>query len=750
MSRNPNPATRTGSPFVRVRIGTDDIFVSGDGILQDCEVTISEGAGLSNCSFKIHDRNLVYTRKYFDYVEKNDGLDPLFIPDRTSNRNRRRNSRGSLPDGASDQNKIQYMYDYYIAEGFSEYAAAAMVGSSIQESGLNQNAVNSIGASGLFQWLGERNVGMPGDFEGQVDFSIEDMKEDEPTQVAYGGPPTYDVLTDPNASESQVQDAIFRWLRWGDGETGSRWEYAEEVLQQMNGNSRKETQASVTNARDPEKVQKPTVVKSRTGQQITIELGFDGEPIVAYSFLHQSLDFDLFGGKALVFGGQAAAWVLAQRKRNTAYTNMNLKAIAKKICDGYGLTLEMSEDGPTYDYFPQRGQSDYEALLIECRRIGYRIQSIGNVLKIGAREAKDSEFILEYGVNMGMTFTVSHSAQSDSQGGARSSDPNDKATTGERKFYIDPDTGEALQVVKENEAGTGNKQTTVSTTGNHVTSIAPITRKDTDEKDTARKESEKRIKGIIANWSAPTLPEMLLLDPDTAIRTKNVTPQITSEVVNTLDQVESGLNTPLIEQGIEAATTGNERQGSETASPLDRVWVVESITHSYTVSDGFNSSGVLYTPIKNRFPTPTETSRSNAPTSNPEGFINPTTGTVTSEFGPRGGRNHNGIDIGNAVGTSIWASADGVVIDIQDGCQVGDASCGGGWGNYVLLEHADGIQTRYAHVGPGTIGVNLGDSVKQGEEIALMDTTGGSTGPHLHFEMLVNGSYVDPRTYIIF
>lgn len=115
-------------------------------------------------------------------------------------------------------------------------------------------------------------------------------------------------------------------------------------------------------------------------------------------------------------------------------------------------------------------------------------------------------------------------------------------------------------------------------------------------------------------------------------------------------------------------------------------------------------------------------------------FVMPTRGVWTSGFGYRWGELHGGIDIANAIGTPILAASDGVVIS---------AGPYAGYGNMVKIRHADGTVTLYGHL--SSILVNVGQRVWAGDQIAKMGNTGYSTGPHLHFEVLLNGTdRVDP------
>ena len=120
-------------------------------------------------------------------------------------------------------------------------------------------------------------------------------------------------------------------------------------------------------------------------------------------------------------------------------------------------------------------------------------------------------------------------------------------------------------------------------------------------------------------------------------------------------------------------------------------------------------------------------------------FVRPTSGIVTSRFGARWGRTHTGIDIGAPTGTSIKAVAGGTVIF-------------SGWkgtlGKLVVVSHGNGVQTNYAHC--SSLLVSSGQTVSAGQLIAKMGSTGRSTGPHLHFEIRVNGSAINPQSYIGF
>jgi len=126
-----------------------------------------------------------------------------------------------------------------------------------------------------------------------------------------------------------------------------------------------------------------------------------------------------------------------------------------------------------------------------------------------------------------------------------------------------------------------------------------------------------------------------------------------------------------------------------------------------------------------------------ASTPSASGFIWPVNGPVTSPFGMRWGRMHTGIDIGVAYGTPIHAAASGRVIY---------AGWMDGYGNLVFIDHGRGLSTGYAH--QSSIGVSNGQAVTQGQVIGYVGCTGHCFGPHLHFEVRVNGTPVDPLGYL--
>ena len=121
------------------------------------------------------------------------------------------------------------------------------------------------------------------------------------------------------------------------------------------------------------------------------------------------------------------------------------------------------------------------------------------------------------------------------------------------------------------------------------------------------------------------------------------------------------------------------------------------------------------------------------------GVLRPVSGgTISSRYGARWGRTHQGLDIAVPTGTNITAAEGGTVSFTSENA--------GGYGKLVKIKHSSGVETAYAHL--SKILVTKGQIVSAGEIIALSGNTGNSTGPHLHFEIITNGVRIDPEPYI--
>jgi murein DD-endopeptidase MepM/ murein hydrolase activator NlpD len=146
--------------------------------------------------------------------------------------------------------------------------------------------------------------------------------------------------------------------------------------------------------------------------------------------------------------------------------------------------------------------------------------------------------------------------------------------------------------------------------------------------------------------------------------------------------------------------------------------------------------GNVDAPAANTSPVPAP-----APQPTPGGKMTwPVKGPITSPFGTRNdpfsgkpGQFHSGLDIGVGMGTPIHVPLGG---------RVSFAAVNGGYGNHVVVDHGNGLQTTYSHL--SAIEVRVGEQVSPGQEIGKVGSTGYSTGPHLHFEVKRNGQFLDP------
>ncbi len=160
----------------------------------------------------------------------------------------------------------------------------------------------------------------------------------------------------------------------------------------------------------------------------------------------------------------------------------------------------------------------------------------------------------------------------------------------------------------------------------------------------------------------------------------------------------------------------------------------EAVKESQAISA---ASAAIEAKIRAATSSPSDNPSGTVATPSAAGFIWPVQGPITSPFGPRWGSFHPGLDIGVPEGTPINAAAAGTVI-----------YCGweSGYGNLVVIDHHNGLATAYGH--QSRVAVSCNQDVQQGDVIGYSGCTGYCTGPHLHFEVRVNGSPVDPLGYL--
>lgn len=180
----------------------------------------------------------------------------------------------------------------------------------------------------------------------------------------------------------------------------------------------------------------------------------------------------------------------------------------------------------------------------------------------------------------------------------------------------------------------------------------------------------------------------------------------TDELLASIDEGYAGQGGPLTPAAV--STSGNAAISETEARAGDIIVSLDQVNRYRIASDKLP----LSMPVKSAF-------------------------RYTSGFGARWGRAHQGVDLAGPVGTPIMATGDGVVTF---------AGRQSGYGNLIKIEHALGTETRYGHL--SKINVKVGQKVSRGSLIGAMGNTGRSTGPHLHYEVRVNGKAVNPMSFI--
>lgn len=175
--------------------------------------------------------------------------------------------------------------------------------------------------------------------------------------------------------------------------------------------------------------------------------------------------------------------------------------------------------------------------------------------------------------------------------------------------------------------------------------------------------------------------------------------------------------------------------------PFNREWRVNRVKHSFK---GSTTQLSFYTP---QAPPPAATTATEGGSSAPSilnnqtptlsGYILPCGGRIGDGYGPRAGRRagyrHRILDIAAPGGTPVVAMNNGTVTDVVSHCRVGNFDCGGGWGNFVLVQHGDGVFTRYCHL--SSVEVTEGQQVQRGQIVGRVGNTGHSYGNHLHLDV---------------
>ena len=223
-------------------------------------------------------------------------------------------------------------------------------------------------------------------------------------------------------------------------------------------------------------------------------------------------------------------------------------------------------------------------------------------------------------------------------------------------------------------------------------------------------------------------------NPPEATETEEALPDGQGGPIDELKLTDLNEALDMLESNVKTRRESLEELQTELKMQREQMAIIVSV-QSAAAANSQAAGQIANTPIsQNAFAFGTASVSSTMPS------IWPTTGVVTSPYGLRWGGSdfHPGIDIANDMGTPVVATADGIVE------YAGWNS--GGYGNMVDINHGNGLMTRYGH--GSQVLVSAGQHVSRGQVIMLMGSTGFSTGPHVHYEVHVNGQRVNPISYL--
>lgn len=189
-------------------------------------------------------------------------------------------------------------------------------------------------------------------------------------------------------------------------------------------------------------------------------------------------------------------------------------------------------------------------------------------------------------------------------------------------------------------------------------------------------------------------------------------------------------------KGIKTVVVNNKITYEKTTCNESEIYSAEDLSNKIIENNNNKNNVISFTIVKESEAMPVISSPREKLVALNSSLHTPTVGWLTSYFGVRDGIMHKGIDVAANLGTPIEAALDGTVSfsGIQNG-----------YGKVVKIDHGNGMETIYAHC--NKLYVNKGETIKKGTHIADVGSTGDSTGPHLHFEVKVNGNPVDPLKY---
>lgn len=428
------------------------------------------------------------------------------------------------------------------------------------------------------------------------------------------------------------------------------------------------------------------------GQKLTVEI-----VDLTFEYFHQGTEYNQDGITTIL--GTGIRWVLNKQKRSKSLTGTTLKSLATQIATSHKVKLDWQVPyDVSYHHVAQNGITDYQLLLRECKANGLFISEQGQTLSIKPLTAvTDTDFVIQRGFNL-ISFDIKDAPLDVTKLDQSGVQPGSSLLQADNKTVFQPLQAQAVQTKLniDSAPSVGAKDIT----GQPV----PPQKGTTDAASTLLATQSQarvaRVQGLPSVFKVNLTYQTLQLQPLQAVRTKGF-------------------------PGV-----------------LSRIWMVDTVVHN--VGEGYTELHV-YTPIEAKTLTlapqvPNINTPQAVATNLPHGtWLVPVGGVITSPWGMRDGRLHDGVDIAPAngqAGDPVYASRDGV-------CTGGGAGNydDGGYGNWVQLTHADGSITQYGHF-RDVPSIRQGMQVKQGQQIGVRGTSGHSTGVHTHWRYKPPGASV--------
>jgi murein DD-endopeptidase MepM/ murein hydrolase activator NlpD len=297
--------------------------------------------------------------------------------------------------------------------------------------------------------------------------------------------------------------------------------------------------------------------------------------------------------------------------------------------------------------------------------------------------------------------------------------------------YMRPSRETATEVLAAKDPQSFDKmRTIVADVGAHYASI--LQRKQIAETLLRQKKAE----ADEAQAKADAASAKARSDYDSAARTRDQRVAVRDEMARRIEDLKKE-QAELDKQEGQLSALIAQRQRAVAADPTLGVTAPRPTSPPTTTAPAAPPSTKLGTPTTKAPVAPPPTTAKPPPVGGGGRLAWPVNGVVTSGYGMRDGRMHQGIDIGVPLGTPIRASGAGVVFF---------SGVMSGYGNVILIDHGNGTVTLYAH--QSQLNAAEGARVGQGQVIGLAGSTGHSTGPHVHFEVRVNGTPMNPISYL--